>query len=117
MDITCIKDLPVETIIGVHAWERKVKQTLLLDLDMAWDNRPAGATDQLEQALDYEAVTARISAFVEQSSYELIEAVAENVARIVLQEFGVPWLRLGVKKTPANGGSIVRVVIERGRLP
>ncbi len=116
MDIVYIKELQIETIIGIYDWERKQKQTVSLDLDMGADIRPAAASEDIAMALDYKAVSKRLIAFVENSEFLLIETMAEQIAAIVLAEFSVPWLRLRVGKPGAvTGARDVGVIIERGR--
>ncbi|TXS90827.1 dihydroneopterin aldolase [Parahaliea maris] len=115
MDTVFIRELAVDTVIGVYDWEREVRQTLLLDLDMAWDNRPAAAGDDLSHALNYAAVADRIVAFLGGSEFLLIETAAEEIAALVRSEFGVPWLRLRLCKPGAVAAARdVGVVIERG---
>ena len=116
VDIIYIKDLAIETTIGIHDWERNIKQTILIDLDMGWDSARAGRTDDIAQALDYEAVATRTSDFVAQQSYELIEALAQNVAQTILKEFRLTWLRIRVRKPGAlkNAGE-VGVILERNK--
>ena len=115
MDTVFISDLKIETIIGIYDWERKVKQTISLDLEMDFDIRKAAATDAIEDTLNYKAVAKRLIAFVEASEYQLVETLAEKIAGIVLSEFGVPWLKLTVHKPGAVRGSRdVGVIIERG---
>ena len=115
MDIVYIRELNIETVIGIYDWEREIRQTVSLDLDMATDIRPAAASEDISQALDYKAVSKRLIAFIEASEFLLIETMAEEVARIVLTEFDVPWLRLRLGKPGAVTGSRdVGVIIERG---
>jgi dihydroneopterin aldolase len=115
MDIVFINDLRIETIIGIYAWERKVKQTISLDLQMGADIRRAAATDAIDDTLNYKAVAKRLIAFVGASEYQLVETLAEKIAEIVLSEFAVPWLKLTVHKPGAVRGSRdVGVIIERG---
>jgi len=115
MDIVFIRELRASTIIGVYDWEREVRQTVVLDLEMASDNRRAAASDDLDDALDYAAVSARLLAFIESSDFQLIETMAEQVATIVLEEFNVPWLRLRVCKPGAVAqANDVGILIERG---
>lgn len=116
MDIVFIRELKVQTVIGAFGWERKIRQTVVLDLEMATDMTQAAATDQLQYALDYKAVATRISSFVSDSSFQLVEALAEAVAAILQKEFGVVWLRLRVSKPGAvPGAKDVGVLIERGQ--
>jgi len=115
MDIVFINDLRIETIIGIYDWERKVKQTISLDLEMGTDIRKSAATDAIEDTLNYKAVAKRLIAFVGDSEYQLVETLAEKITDIVLSEFDVPWLKLTVHKPGAVRGSRdVGVMIERG---
>ena len=118
MDIVFVEDLRIETVIGIYDWERKIKQTVALDLEMAFDNRKPAASDKIEDTLDYKAVSKRLIGFVETSHFELVETLAERCAQIVREEFGVPWLRLKLSKPGAvRGSKSVGVVIERGIWP
>ena len=115
MDIVFINELRIETIIGIYDWERKVKQTISLDLEMGTDIEKSAATDAIDDTLNYKAVAKRLIAFVEDSEYQLVETLAEKIAGIVLSEFNVPWLKLTVHKPGAVRGSRdVGVIIERG---
>lgn len=118
MDIVYIRALRAATVIGVYDWERTVRQTVVLDLELATDNRRAAASDRIGDALDYAALSARVLAFIEGSQFQLIETLAERVAAIVIEEFGVPWLRLRLAKPGAVAlAGDVGVVIERGEQP
>lgn len=118
MDIVFIEDLRIETVIGIYDWEKQIKQTVALDLEMAFDNRVPAATDRIEDTLDYKRVSKRLIAFVGESRFELVETLAERCAEIVMREFGVPWLRLRLAKPGAvKGARSVGVVLERGRRP
>ena len=118
MDIVFIEDLRIETVIGIYDWERKIRQTVALDLEMAFDNRKPAASDRIEDTLDYKAVSKRLIAFVESSHFKLVETLAERCADIVLNEFGVTWLRLKLAKPGAvTGSKAVGVAIERGAKP
>ncbi|MGE8436435.1 MAG: dihydroneopterin aldolase [Pseudomonas palmensis] len=117
MDRVFIEGLEVDTVIGAYDWERGIRQCLRLDLRFAWDNRPAAAGDDLSLALDYASVTARIQAFAEQASYELVETFAERLAKALMDEFQIPWLQLKLTKPGAIvAASGVGVEIERGCL-
>ena len=118
MDLVFIEDLRIETVIGIYDWERKIKQTVALDLEMAFDNRRPAASDRIEDTLDYKAVSKRLIAFVENSHFELVETLAERCAQVVLDEFRTPWLRLKLSKPGAvTGSKAVGVIIERGDKP
>ena len=115
MDTVFIRELRAETVIGVYDWERKVRQTVVLDLEMATDNRRAAESDAISDAVDYAAISSRLLAFIEGSEFQLIESMAEQVAAIVLAEFEVPWLRLRLCKPGAVAqAKDVGVLIERG---
>lgn len=116
MDIVYLNDLKVETVIGIFEWERRIRQTVSIDLEMAADIRRAALTDRIEDALDYKAVAKRVIAFVEESRFQLVETLAERIAGIILDEFGVPWVRVRLnKKGAVRFARDVGVVIERGK--
>ena len=118
MDIVFIRDLRVDTIIGVYDWERQVKQTLVFDIDMATNIRKAAATDNIEFALNYHAVSLRVVDYVKSQHVLLVETLAENVATLIRNEFHVPWLRLTLTKPNAVlGAKSVGIIIERGSKP
>lgn len=115
MDIIYIRDLRIDTLIGVFDWERRIRQTISLDLEMATDIRKAAASDDLADTLDYKAVAKRVMDFVSNSEYQLVETLAEEICRLVREEFGVPWIKLCLNKKGALRGSRdVGVIIERG---
>ncbi len=118
MDIVFIERLKIDTIIGIYEWERMVRQTVTLDLEMAFDNTAPAATDDIGDALNYKAVSKRLIEFVEASEFGLVETLAERCAQIVREEFGVAWLRLRLRKPGAvRGAKAVGVQIERGTRP
>ncbi len=118
MDIVFIRDLRVDTIVGVYDWERQIKQTLVLDIDMATDIQHAAKTDDLQFAVNYHAVSLRVSAYVESNHTALIETLAEDVTALIRTEFNVPWVRLQLTKPNAVlGAKSVGVIIERGVKP
>jgi len=118
VDIVYIRDFRIETVIGMFQWERRIRQTLSLDLEMAWDIKPAANSDDIHDALDYKAVSTRLKAHVEAAEYQLVERLAESIWLILRDEFHVPWLRLRVSKPGAvKGAQDVGVLIERGQKP
>ena len=118
MDIVYISDLKVDTVIGIFDWERRIRQTVSLDLEMAADISKGAATDHIDAALDYKAIGKRVIAFIEASEFQLVETLAERVAALVRDEFNVPWLKLRLSKPGALRGSRdVGVIIERGVRP
>ena len=116
MDIIYIQDLRIETVIGIYDWERKVKQTVVLDIEMAGDCRRAAENDDVEETLNYKSVAKRLIDFVGSSEYQLVETLAERCAAVVLEEFQVPWVKLRVNKQGAlRDARDVGVIIERGQ--
>ncbi|WP_198962831.1 dihydroneopterin aldolase [Mangrovitalea sediminis] len=115
MDTVFISGLTVETIIGVYDWEREVTQRLVIDLDMGWDNRRPGNSDDVADALDYKAVSDEVAAFFQAFHPQLLETAAERLADRLLERFAMPWLRLRIAKPGAvPAADSVGVVIERG---
>ena len=115
MDRVFIEELEVQTIIGIFDWEREIKQTISIDLEMEFDIRKAAKSDSIGDTLDYKAVSKRLIHFIEDSDFQLVEALAERCAAIVLTDFPVNWLRLKLGKPGAvRGSSAVGVIIERG---
>jgi 7,8-dihydroneopterin aldolase/epimerase/oxygenase len=116
MDIVYLRDLKIECIVGIYEWERRVKQTIVLDLDMGADIKRAAASDRIEDTLDYKSVAKRLIEFVGASQFQLVETLAEKIAELVLNEFRVPWVRVRVNKRGAvRHATDVGVVIERQR--
>lgn len=115
MDIVFIEALEIETVIGVYDWERKIRQRVVLDIEMGFDNARPAATDAIADTVNYKAVAKRLIAYVGASSFELVEALAEHCVDIIRREFGVAWVRLKLSKPGAvTGAKAVGVVIERG---
>lgn len=115
MDCIFLRDFRVETVIGVYDWERRIRQTLVFDLELATDVRSAAASGELADALDYAALAKRINEFVVDGRFQLLESVAEGVAALVLKQFPVTWLRLSVGKLHAlPSARVAGVSIERG---
>lgn len=116
MDKVFIEGLEIETLIGIYDWERRIRQTLAFDLEMAFDNRKPAATDDIADTLNYKDISKRLTEFVSQSEYQLVETLAERCAQIVLEEFGVAHVRLKLSKPGAvRGAKAVGVIVERGR--
>ncbi len=118
MDIVFIHDLQIETVIGIYDWERKIRQIISLDIEMATDISKAAKSDDIEDTLSYKTVAKRLIEFIEQSEFELVEALAERICSIVMEEFSVPWVKLTLHKPGAvRGSKSVGVIIERGARP
>jgi len=116
LDIVFIEDLRIDTIIGIYDWEREVRQTIALDIEMAADNIKPASSEKIEDALNYKAVAKRLIAFTEESQFQLVETLAERLVEIIMNEFDVPWCHLKLSKLGAVTGSrSVGVIIERGQ--
>lgn len=115
MDIVFINKLQVISTIGVYGWEKTVQQKLYFDLEMAFDNKPAANSDDINLALNYFSVSERVNQFAQQHQFELIETMAERVAALIMHDFSVPWIKLTLHKPGAlpNAESL-GVQIERG---
>ena len=115
MDIIYLNDLEIETIIGIFDWERRVKQKVRLNLEMAADIRRAAKSDKIDDTLNYKSVAKRLIEFVEESEFQLVETLAERVADIIIHEFNIPWVRVKINKPGAvRDVGDVGVIIERG---
>lgn len=115
MDIIYLRDLKIDCVVGIWAWERQTTQTLVFDIDMALDVRKAAASDSIDDTVNYKAVAKRVIAFVAESKFQLVETLAEKVAALIVDEFKVSWLRLRLNKRGAiRGAADVGVEIERG---
>ena len=118
MDKIFLHELKIDTVIGIWDWERKIRQTVIIDLEMAADIARAAATDDVADTLNYKSVAKRIQEFVGESSFQLVETLAERIAGIVRDEFGVAWVKVTVHKPGAiRGSKDVGVMIERGTPP
>jgi 7,8-dihydroneopterin aldolase/epimerase/oxygenase len=111
-----LRGLAIECIIGFIEWERRIKQTVVIDIELPVDCRRAALSDEVADTLDYKKVSKRIIAFVETSQFKLVETLAQRIAMLVLEEFGVEWVRLSVNKPGAIRGSRdVGISLERTR--
>ena len=116
MDKIFIHALKAEAIIGIYDWERQVRQTVLVDLEIGADIRKAALTDSIEDTLNYKRVAKRVLAFVEASEFQLVETLAEHLAMLILEEFGVAFVRIVLSKPGAVRNSRdVGVEVERDR--
>ncbi len=110
------RGLAIDCVIGFIDWERRIKQTVVIDLELPVDCRAAAVRDQVEDTLDYKKVAKRVIAFVEASEFQLVETLAERIAQLILAEFAVEWVRVAGNKPGAIRGSRdVGVAIERTR--
>ena len=116
MDTIFIHALKAEAIIGIFDWERQVKQTILLDIELNADIRKAALTDSIEDTLNYKRVAKRVVAFVEASQFHLVETLSEHVAMLILAEFDIRTVRVELSKPGAvRGSKDVGIIISRNR--
>jgi 7,8-dihydroneopterin aldolase/epimerase/oxygenase len=104
-DVIFLRGLKVECIIGFIEWERRVKQSVVIDLELPVDCRRAARTDQVGDTLDYKKVAKRVIGFVESSQFHLVETLAQHLAICLLEEFALSWVRLSINKPGAIRGS------------
>ncbi len=117
MDIIFLRELRVDTLIGVYDWEKRVPQTLQIDLEIALPNSRACLSDDLADALDYAQIIAHIREVLQRRHFNLLEALAEHIAQILLDDFKAPWVKVSVAKLQAiRGSKMVGISIERGQL-
>ncbi len=117
MDIIFLRDLKVETLIGVYEWEKRVPQALQIDLEIALPSSRAGQSDDLDDALDYSQIAAHIQDVLSTRHFGLLEALAEHIARILLDDFKAPWVKVSVANLHAiRNCRQVGICIERGQL-
>lgn len=115
-DTIFLRDLRIDTVIGIWDWERKIRQTVSIDLEMGADIARAAVSDAIGDTLNYKAVAKRVQQFVGDSAFQLVETLAEKIAAVILDEFDVPWVRVRVNKPGAiRGASDVGVSIRRSR--
>ncbi|MGC1458606.1 MAG: dihydroneopterin aldolase [Steroidobacteraceae bacterium] len=115
-DRVFLRELAVECVIGFLDWERLVKQTVYLDIEAPIDCRKAALNDDVAQTLDYKRLSKLVCAFVGASQFKLVETLADRTARLILEEFDVPWVKLTINKRGAIRASRdVGVTIERSR--
>lgn len=115
-DTIFLHDMRIETVVGIWDWERKIRQTVSIDLEMGADVGAAAAHDDIEHTLNYKAVAKRVQSFVGESAFQLVETMAERIAELILTEFDVPWVQVKVNKPGAiRGARDVGVKIYRSK--
>ena len=114
MDKIFLTGLTIECVVGVWEWERQVKQSVVLDIEMAADIRKAAASEKLDDTIDYKKVSKRLQSFVGESQFLLVETLTEQIAKLIISEFGVAWVKVRLNKYGAlRGVQDVGIVIER----
>ncbi|SNR62888.1 dihydroneopterin aldolase [Methylobacillus rhizosphaerae] len=116
MDIIFLSEVKVQTHLGVPDWERLTAQTIVLDIEIAMPDSGSCQTDDITDTIDYGVVVARIRETLAERSFKLVEALAEHICQLILQEFNSPWVKIKVAKPGILPGlKALGVVIERGR--
>jgi len=117
MDIIFLRELKIDTLIGVYEWEKRVAQTLQIDLDIALPSGQPCQTDDIKDALNYADIVRRIQSELASRHFNLLEALAEHIAQILLKDFSAPWVKVSVAKLQAiRGSKMVGICIERGQV-
>ncbi|MCO4837527.1 MAG: dihydroneopterin aldolase [Oceanospirillaceae bacterium] len=118
MDTVYVHGLAVDTVIGIFDWEREIRQKVVLDVEMAVDISASAATEDIDRTVSYKDVSDRLTQFVEQSEFLLVETMAQEIAELILAEFPVPFVRIKLGKPDAISNALdVGVMIERGKKP
>jgi dihydroneopterin aldolase len=118
MDKIFLTELKIDAVIGIWEWERRIRQTIIVDLEMSADIAKAAATDDVADTLNYKSVAKRTQEFVAESSFQFVETLAERLAALILDEFDVAWVKVRINKPGAiRGSKDVGVLIERGKRP
>lgn len=117
MDIIFLRELRIDTLIGVYEWEKRVPQTLQIDLEIALPNSRACQSDDIDDALDYAKIVRHLQDVLTSRHFNLLEALAEHIAQILLNDFNAPWVKVSVAKLQAiRGSKMVGISIERGQV-
>ena len=118
MDIVFLEEIKLDIVIGIYEWERKVPQTIRIDIDIGLPHSRGGETDSIADTIDYGAVMARIRQTAAEQHFFLVEALAEHIATLIRTEFGAPWVKVSVAKLGMlRGVKRLGIVIERGERP
>ena len=114
MDIIFIKELCIETVIGIYDWERKVKQIVCIDLELGTDISKASTSDDVKDTLDYKAVAKTVQSFLKESEFMLVESLAEETVKLIFEKFNVTYIKGRFSKPGAvTKAKEVGVIIER----
>ena len=116
MDIIFLHEYKLDVVIGIYAWERHLPQTVQLDIEIGLPASRAGATDRVEDTIDYGKVVNALEAGIQQKHFDLLEAFAEHIAQLIRTDFGAPWVRISVTKLGMLSHiKRVGLTIERGQ--
>jgi len=118
MDIIYIRSLQIDTVVGLYAWERQIRQYVTFDIDIACDIQHATKSDDIKDTVDYKAISKRITQFVRNSQFKLVETLIEKTADLIIKEFSAQWVRLCLNKVGAlENAQGVGIILERGNRP
>lgn len=118
MDIIFLEEIKLDILIGIYEWERKVPQTIRIDIDIGLPHSRAGTTDSIVDTIDYGTVMERIRKTAAEQHFSLVEALAEHIAALIRTEFGAPWVKVSVAKLGMlRGVKRLGIIIERGERP
>jgi len=118
MDIVYIRDLRIDAVIGIYDWERRIHQQINVNIEMGWDNRKAAQSDDIKDTLNYKEAAKLVKDLVDKSEFQLVEALAEHIAELLLDKMKIPWIKVSLGKPMAVTDSAeVGVIIERTRTP
>ena len=116
MDIVYIRDLRIDAVIGIYDWERRINQQINVNVEMGWDNRKAAQSDDIKDTLNYKEAAKLVKDLVDRSEFQLVEALAEHIAELLLDKMNIPWIKVSLGKPMAVTDSAeVGVIIERTR--
>jgi len=116
VDKIFLSEIKIETTVGIWEWEKRIKQTVIIDIEMSADIKKAAATDDINDTLNYKAVAKSVRKLVEESQFQLVETMAEKISELILTEHDVDWIKVKVNKPGAIRGSKgVGIIIERGK--
>lgn len=118
MDIIFLEEIKLDILIGIYEWERKVPQTIRIDIEIGLPHSRAGTTDSIVDTIDYGTVMERIRQTAAEQHFSLVEALAEHIAALICNEFGAPWVKVSVAKLGMlRNVKRLGIIIERGERP
>ena len=116
MDAILIRDLRVEALIGIHKRERHILQTVSIDLEIGLPGAQVFESDRVSDTIDYEQVALKIRSLAASGHFRLVETFAERIARLLIGDFGAPWVKVSAAKLGVLANArFVGVSIERGK--
>ncbi len=98
MDTIFLREFRVDAWVGIYEWEKQRAQTLEMEIEIGIPGNEVGLTDDIYDTVNYGAVVERINAELAERRFKLLEALAEHLCGILVNEFKAPWVRLSVAK-------------------